>query len=347
MYLPALRGLDNVDVVGVAGRDQARTQAFADRWEIPRAYTDTDALLAQPIDAVIVASSNESHHPLTMAALELGIDVLCEKPLGRSSSEASEMEAAARRHDAVTMVPFTYRYMPVNRWIKELIDDGYLGEPRHLGLRYFTNYARDGEYNWRFDNSEAGSGVIGDLGSHWLYLAGWFMGEIDSIAATSTRFVDRAERPDGHPYERGEDSAVITARFASGAYAVLQVSAVCWEGTDLNQTHHLDAHGSGGTLYATCDWDATQEVRALKAGERGPATPLEIPEHIWGDARRSSVHDTYRDIFRGEGAMIGDFVEGVRTHTPCDPDFSVGLRVQQLCDAAVASAATGGAMIAV
>ncbi len=86
MYLPALRGLDNVDVVGVAGRDQARTQAFADRWEIPRAYTDTDALLDQPIDAVIVASSNESHHPLTSAALELGIDVLCEKPLGRSSS---------------------------------------------------------------------------------------------------------------------------------------------------------------------------------------------------------------------------------------------------------------------
>ncbi len=347
MYLPALRQLDDVDIVGVAGRDKGRTQAFADRWEIPQAYTDTGALLDQPIDAVIIASTNDSHHHLSMAALERGLDVLCEKPLGLTSAEAAEMTEAARLHDAITLVPFTYRYMPVNRWVKQLIDDGYLGQPRHLGMRYFTGFARDGEYVWRFDKSEAGSGVIGDLGSHWLYLARWFLGEIEAVGATSSRFIDRAERPDGRPYERGEDSAVITARFTSGAYATLQVSAVCWEGTPLDQTHHLDAHGSDGTIYASCDWDQTQEVRGLKAGERGPALPLAIPDHIWGAARRESVHDTYRDVFRGEGAMIGDFIGAVRSHTPCTPDFSDGRRIQQLCDAAVASAATGGGMLAV
>ena len=347
MYLPALRALPDVEIVGVAGRHPERTQDFADRWEIPHALTDTEALFDLPLDAVIVASANDSHHPLTMAALERGFDVMCEKPLGLTSAEAAEMAASAQQHDAITMVPFTYRYMPVNGWVKQLISDGYLGLPHHLGLRYFTGFARDGEYAWRFDISESGSGVIGDLGSHWLDLARWFLGEIESVGATTSHFIDREDRPDGRPYERGEDSAVITARFVSGAYAVLQVSAVCWEGTEFNQTHHLDAHGSDGTLYATTDWETVQEVRGVKAGAPGPAVTLPIPDQVWGGARRDTVHNTYRDVFRGGGAMIGDFVASVRTREPVTPDFADGLRIQQLGDAALASVAANGAQIRV
>ena len=59
MYLPALRGLDDVDIVGVAGRDRARTEAFAERWEIPQAHTDTDALFDQPMDATTIERSDQ------------------------------------------------------------------------------------------------------------------------------------------------------------------------------------------------------------------------------------------------------------------------------------------------
>jgi len=350
MYLPALKVLSNygaVEVVAVAGRDPQRTQAFADRWDIPKALTNTDALFELPLDAVIIATANDSHHHLTMAALARGLDVLCEKPLGLTTAEAVEMTTTAERQGAITMVPFTYSYMPVNQWVKELLTSGYVGRPYHLGLRYFTGFARDGEYAWRFDNSEAGSGVIGDLGSHWLYLARWLLGEIEAVGATTSHFIERAERPDGKPYERGEDSAVMTARFASGAYAVLQVSAVCWEGTEFNQTHQLDVHGSDGTLYAASDWKTVQEVRGVKAGEQGPAALLPIPDHVWGEARRDTVHNTYRDVFRGGGAMIGDFVSAVRTRKPATPAFADGLRIQQLGDAALASAAANGAMIPV
>ena len=347
MYLPALRGLDDVDVVAALGRDPDRTKGFTDRWEIAQAFTDTDAFFATPMDAVVVASANDSHHPLTMQALERGLDVLCEKPLGLTVDEAHEMQAAATAADAITLVPFTYRYMPVNQWLKRLIDDGYLGDPFHLGLRYFTGFARDGEYAWRFDRSEAGSGVIGDIGSHFLYLARWFYGEVESVSCVARSFVPRDERPDGQPYERGEDSAVMTLGFTSGAYATVQASAVCWEGTGFGQTHEFDAHGTDGTLYATCDWEARQEVRGLKAGEPGAAAELPIPDDIWAGARRATVHDTYRDVFRGGGAMIGDFIRGVQTRQPCEPSFAEGLRIQQLCDAAVASAAVGGAAVAV
>ena len=351
MYLPALKQLskqrlskERVDVVAVGGRDPDRTQAFARRWEIPKPFTNIDALLDEPLDAVIIASGNDSHYPLTMAALERDLDVLCEKPLGRSAAEANAMNIAATAAQAITMVPFTYRYMPMNQWLKQLIDSGYLGQPHHLGLRYFTGFARGGEYAWRFDNSEAGSGVIGDIGSHWLYLARWFLGEVSQISCIQSHFVPRAERPDRRPYDRGEDSAVMTLRFESGAYATLQVSAVCWEGTAFNQTHELDAHGTDGTLYATCDWDTRQEVRGVKADQPGPAAPLPIPDSLWRGARRDTVHNTYRDTFRSGGAMIGDFISAIISREQVTPNFADGSRIQQLCDAASQSAADNGAL---
>ncbi|MDG1878244.1 MAG: Gfo/Idh/MocA family oxidoreductase [Acidimicrobiales bacterium] len=162
---------------------------------------------------------------------------------------------------------------------------------------------------------------------------------IDFGPLTRRWFVPRDERPDGRPYERGEDSAVMTLGFESGAYATVQTSAVCWEGTAFGQTHEFDAHGTNGTLYATCDWEARQDVRGVKAGDRGPAAELTIPDDIWAGVRRDTVHNTYRDVFRGGGAMIGDFIRGVQTHQPCEPSFAEGLRIQQLCDAAVKSAA--------
>jgi len=345
MYLPALRSIDDVEVVATLGRDGGRTQAFADRWNIGTWATETDAFFDTPMDAVVIASANDSHHPLTMQALAHGLDVLCEKPLGVTVEEAREMHSAAISAGAVTLVPFTYRYMPVNQWLKRLIDDGYLGDPFHLGLRYFTGFARDGEYAWRFDRAAAGSGVIGDIGSHFLHLARWFFGEVESISCISRSFVPRDERPDGHPYVRGEDSAVMTLGFVSGAYATVQVSAVCWEGTAFGQTHEFDAHGSDGSLYATCDWDRRQEVRGVKAGEPGPANLLSIPDDLWAGARRDTVHNTYRDVFRGGGAMIGDFIHSVRTRKPVEPSFTEGLRIQELCDAAVASAAVGGTAV--
>ncbi len=58
----------------------------------------------------------------------------------------------------------------------------------------------------------------------------------------------------------------MTVRYRSGAYGILQASAVCWEGTPFGQSHHLEIHGDDGTIYATCDWDTVQEVRGLNEG---------------------------------------------------------------------------------
>ncbi len=235
--------------------------------------------------------------------------------------------------------------MPTNQYVKRLIDEGFVGQPFHLNMRYFTGFARDGEYSWRFDTEMAGSGVLGDIGSHWLHVARWLLGEVTEIGCISSRFVERAGRPDGSDYVPSEDSAQMTVRFANGAYGTLQVSAVCWEGTDFGQTHHLDLHGSDGTVYAFNDWSTVQEVRGVKANAPGPAAVLPIPDDIWGTARRDRVHDTYRDVFRTGGAMVGEWVDAVRDGVPLQPDLGEGARVQFLLDLAQQSAAADGRLL--
>ena len=345
MYLPALEAHDAVKVAAVCGRNEERAQDFAQRWDVALATTSVETMLNADLDAVIVASSNDSHHDLTMAALDQGLHVLCEKPLALSTAEADAMAAAATARNAITLVPFTYRYMPTNQYLKRLIDQDYIGRPFHLNMRYFTGFARDGEYSWRFDRELAGSGVLGDLGSHWLHVARWLFGEVTHIGALTERFIDRDPRPDGTAYTPTEDSALMTVRFANGAYGTLQVSAVCWEGSDFNQTHHTDIHGANGTLYGFNDWSTTQEVRGVRADQPGPASPLDIPADIWNGARQDTVHNTYKDTFRGGGAMVGDFIDAIVRDEPAEPDFAEGARVQHLLELAGQSAEADGRLL--
>jgi predicted dehydrogenase len=343
MYLPALADHPVGRITALCGRDPGRTRDVADSWDIPQHFTDWEVMLDKgEVDAVIVASPNESHYEITMAALDRRLPVLCEKPLGMTAAEAAEMAETASRNGVVTMVPFTYRFMPTNQFVKSLIDAGYVGEPYHLSMRYFAGYARDTAYAWRFDEAKAGSGILGDLGSHWLDMARWFLGEVTAVSAHRNSFVPKGPRPDGTEYTRTEDSAVILARFESGASATLQVSAVCWEGTPFGQIHELDLHGSEGTLHAHNDWNTVQEVRGVRAGDTGPAQPLAIPDEIWNGAAHSPVHDTYRHVFRRTEAMTRGWATAAAENRPIDPDFATGARIQQLVAAALTSATTDG-----
>jgi predicted dehydrogenase len=254
--------------------------------------------------------------------------------------QAREMTEAAERAGIVTMCPFTYRFMPLNRYLKELVDEGYLGRPYHLDLRYYAGYGRSGEYAWRFDLGEAGAGVGGDLGSHWVYFARWFYGEIVAVTAVFGHAMVRPPRPDGAPYEQGEDSAMMLLEFASGATGSIHVSAVAHEPSPFRQRHEIDLHGSDGTLRAVCDWSSIQRVEGSRAGE--PAMhELPIPDRLFAGARRDPVGDTYRDTFRDHDVMARGFVTAIATGAAASPDFRDGLAVQRVIDAAVRSAREG------
>jgi predicted dehydrogenase len=348
MYLPALAEHPRGAITAIAGRHAATTEAVAARWGIAHSYTSAEALLADAdIDAVIIASSNASHAPLALAAIERGLHVLCEKPLGLDAAEAGRIAAAADGAGIVSMTPFTYRFMPLSVQIRRYIDEGYVGRPYHMGARYFTGFARDGEYAWRFDRAEAGSGVLGDLGSHWIDMAMFLLGPIEAIAATTSTMVPRGPRPDGAAYDVCDDVAMMTARFSSGATAQLLVSAVAWEGTPFGQTHEFDVVGSEGTMHAYCDWDTVQQLRGVRSGQTGPAHDLERSPDIWRGLRTDTLHNTYRDVFRTTDAMTRGWVTAIADGTPVQPDLAHGAQVQRVVDAAIRSAGADGGMVAV
>lgn len=349
MYLPAMVTHPQAEVAAVCGRRPGPAEELAARWSVPAWYTDPERMLAEAdLDAVVVATSNDTHHPLTMASLEAGLHVLCEKPIGLSVGEAEEMAALARARGAITLVPFTYRYMPMLQWLRRLVADGYVGTPHQICCRYFTSFGLAGEYAWRFDKEFAGSGIIGDLGSHLVHLARWLLDDTErQVSSVSPIFVERELRPDGSDYERSEDTTVMTITYRSGALGVLHASAACWEGsTEFGQLQQFDIHGDEGTLHATSDWGEVQEVRGSRIGEPVPQV-LPIPDDIWGDLRRGPVSDTYRDVFRTTSSMTRAWIEAVAAGERIEPDLDEGLAVQRVLDAAQASSEAGGAPITI
>lgn len=342
MYLPALKASPLAEMVAVAGRNRTRAEAFAEAWGIPRVFTDHQEMLASDLcRAIVVATPNDSHYPIAMAAMERGLHVLCEKPLGLNYRQAAEMAVAAQAQGVTTLVPFTYRYMPTTRYLKELVDDGYLGRPHHLNLRYFSRWALPGQYAWRMDVGRAGSGVLGDLGSHFLHLAEWFFGEIEEVSCRLDRLVERPSLdPEGRTYEQADDVAVVVLSFRNGAQGVVHASAVAHEDTPFGQLHEMDLHGSEGSLHHTIDWDRVQVVRGARVGE-GAVRELPVPDRIWGGAPRSPVKDTYHHVFRTQGRMVGEFVAAAAQGRPIRPDFGDGARVQRVIDAALRSQVDG------
>ena len=338
MYLPALKNHPKASIEAVAGRNPETTRAFASRWEIRKNYENAEELIEQAeIDALIVATGNDSHCPLTLKALERGLHLLCEKPLGLNFPEAAKMAAKAKEQGVVSMVPFTYSFMPATRYLRELIMDGYLGQPYHLNMRYYGGGGRKPGYLWRFDTRRGGTGALGDIGSHFLYIARLLFGEIVQVRAQLDRLINRPNLdPDGMEYPKADDTALICLKFENGAQGVVHASTLAYEPTTFSQIHQMEFHGSDGTLHSYNDWDQTQQISGTRVGE-GSVSVLEIPERIWGQVRRDKVHDTYRDVFRKEGWMTGQFIDAIAEGKSAFPDFLEGAFIQRILDAALLS----------
>ena len=131
LVIRGARKSDRVDVVAVASRDQARADAYARAHGYARAYGSYEALLEDPdLEAVYISLPNSLHVEWSIRALEAGKHVLCEKPLDRSPDEAERAFDAAERADRFLMEAFMWRHHPQTTRLKQLLDDGAIGELR-------------------------------------------------------------------------------------------------------------------------------------------------------------------------------------------------------------------------
>ncbi|MEZ4670111.1 MAG: Gfo/Idh/MocA family oxidoreductase [Anaerolineae bacterium] len=340
MYLSPLKEHRHCTVVAVCGRNAENSQKLADKWGVPLVFTDYNALIdSGEVDALMVVTPNVSHYPITMKALGAGLHVLCEKPLAMNYQQAREMAELAEQKGVKTFVPFTWSFMPYARYLKELIANGYLGKPYHCNLRYYSGYSRDNasQYVWRMDVAQAGSGALGDLGSHFTHLAYWLFGDITSVCSHLGQIGEHAPLdPSGQAYELADDTAVLTLTFDNGAQGSVHVTTLAYAGASpIGTTFHMDFHGSDGTLSGLSDFETRQHISGAKPGE--PIHDLPIPDSIWAGANRDSVMETIGDVYGKQEFMAREWVTAIAEDKPLRPDFREGAAIQRVIDAAIKS----------
>ncbi len=231
------------------------------------------------------------------------------------------------------MVHFTWRWLPHYRYMKQLIDSGYIGRPFVAQFRYVGGYARDGAYGWRFDRG-IGGGVLGDLGAHAIDFARYFVGDVKRVSAHLSIFVDRTIDRDHRP---ANDSAVLALEFVNGGHATVNASAVAHL-AQRGQEQQIIIHGEGGTLEAEFNFDMASPLvlRGVRKDEM-KFQPLAIPDEFWGGVDQSKP----REIFLYQS--IGDrlFIDSILEDRPIQPSFYDGLKAQEVIDAALLSHETG------
>jgi len=333
-------------VTALCARNPDRTAALADQYGIPAHYTDWRELLdSDDVDAVIIATPNDTHFPIAMHALKNDIHVLCEKPLALNYAQADAIATEAERRALYGMTAFTHWFFPHYRYVARLIRQGYVGRPLHLNWRYYSGMGLSGDPIWRFDRRQAGEGALADIGAHAFAVARAFLGPVDGVSGQLHTSVERERIPAQH---RASDQAAVTLRFANGALGMIHVSMVAYQPPREGIRQEFTLSGTGGTLYYTNDFSSHFRLRGAQPGDDAP-TDLTVPDDLWlPEVSRDNPRDMYADLYTKTDAMAREFVSAMADGRPIvGPDLREGAEVQRLIDAAVESHQQDGAWVSI
>jgi myo-inositol 2-dehydrogenase/D-chiro-inositol 1-dehydrogenase len=187
-YTPVLKA--------ITARNRPRAEAFAANWGYQSVESDWRRLVERKdIDLIDIASPNDTHAEIAIAAASTGKMVMCEKPLARSAAEAEAMVSAVESAGVPNSVWYNYRRVPAVVLLRELIDEGKLGRIFHYRAKFLQDWTisadlpQGGEGLWRLDASVAGSGVTGDLLAHCIDTAMWLNGPMNDVTAMTETFI--------------------------------------------------------------------------------------------------------------------------------------------------------------
>ncbi|MBA3943466.1 MAG: Gfo/Idh/MocA family oxidoreductase [Herpetosiphonaceae bacterium] len=338
LHLPALTSHPRAEVVALCGRNQAHAESVAQQYAIPRVFTDYRTMIEQAdLQAIVVVTPDALHYPMTMDALDVGLHVLCEKPLALTASQAKAMYDKAEAVGVKHMVLFTSRWLPPYRYIRQLIDTGYLGRCYHCQLQYVGEYGRRPDYAWRFDQHQS-TGILGDLGAHLIDLAHWYVGDIARVSAHLATFVDRPG-PDGQLLAAANDTATVLLEFVNGAQGLIHVTAVAHV-RGRGQDQHIALYGEGATMELDLV-DGRINLQGSRQDEEHFHT-LDVPDELWGgvDLTQGFIRRVNEYVVT-EPVADRAFIDAIIADQPVAPNFYDGYKVQQVIDAALASHAHG------
>ena len=332
----------------VAARKEDRVKAFADKWGYESFDTDWRNLVARKdIDVIDIASPNDTHHEMAIAAAKAGKMVMCEKPLGRNAREAREMVAAVEKAGVLNSVWYNYRRVPAVTLIKQLLEEGKFGRIFHYRTKFLQDWTisqelpQGGEGLWRLDVAVAGSGVTGDLLAHNIDTALWLNGPIVEVTAMTDTFIkERKHSLTGKVQPVGiDDASAFLCRFENGSLATFEATryarghkalytleingehaSAFWDLHDLHRIQYFDHHDEG-------------RVRGWRSVH---VTDGDHPymKHWWVPGLQIGYEHTFIHQF-------ADFVTAAAKGENIAPSFRDGLATDDVTDAVLESARSG------
>jgi predicted dehydrogenase len=340
-----------VELTVVADPDQALARDAQARWEIGRVSRSwSEVVEAEDVDIACVALPNHEHRAAVEALVGAGKHVLCEKPLAPTVSDALAIVTAAQRAGTVHGVGFNLRRAPAVAAIRAAVSRGLIGEPRQFSARYFTDYAASADvpFTWRYARSTAGSGALGDVGSHVIDLGRYLVGEVGSLSgATLATFIEQRPVPAGHVtgHSRAattgemrtvdtDDAGAFTCRFDNGAVGDFRFSRVA---TGYRNSPAFDLIGSRGAISFDMERAAEFSVYDSQAGDEalnGFRRVVVGPNHpYFTEVVAFPVAGVGYGYSETYAAQAYEFVRAVAERRGFSPDFRDGLATVQICEA--------------
>jgi D-xylose 1-dehydrogenase (NADP+, D-xylono-1,5-lactone-forming) len=277
--IPGAHASDKVDLVGVASRDQARADAYASEWSIPRAYGSYEALLADPeIEAVYISLPNTMHAEWSIKAMEAGKHVLCEKPFTRHPEEVEAAFDVAEKTGRLLSEAFMYRHNPQTKRLAQLVADGAIGELRLVRSAFSYSLYDAGNIRLRTDVE---GGALMDVGCYCVSGSRLLAGE--PVAVKGEAWYG----PSGTDWVFGG-----ALRFPDDVIATFDC------GTAMPNRDELEAIGSEGSIFLDDPWHCVHPVIELRRGDEVERIELEHE-----DSYRLELENV-SDAIRGEAELL-------------------------------------------
>lgn len=315
----------NSRVVAIADPDVTRLEEVGKKHKIRKRYTKAEEMLKkEAFDIVCVATPNKFHAPLTIAALEAGCHVLCEKPMAVNADEARKMLEAARKANRRLMINFSFRFTPQSWALKREVDSGALGKIYFARTIWLRRRGMPGFGGWFGQKALAGGGPLIDLGVHRLDLALWLMGypKPKWVMGSTYDYLAKARAKKERKVFDVEDFAIGLVRFSNGATLEIEAS---WAGNikerELMETRILGTKGGLVQRNRNEGYDFEVELYLERNGCQYDLTP----------------HPPIPDVT----SPMAHFVDCIVNNKPHIATGEEGLIVMQLLDAIYESAKKG------
>ena len=331
----------------VCARNATRAESFAANWGYESTETEWRKLVERKdIDLIDIASPNDTHADIAIAAAKAGKIVMCEKPLGRTSAEAAAMVDAVESAKVPNMVWYNYRRVPAVMLLKQLLDEGRLGRIFHYRAKFLQDWTisqdlpQGGEGLWRLDAAVAGSGVTGDLLAHNIDTALWLNGPIHELTAMTETFIDqRKHNLTGKVEAVGiDDASAFLCRFQNGSLATFEATRYARGHKALNTLEINGEHGSAmwdlHDLHRIQWFDHRDEGR-LRGWRNIHVSDGDHPymKHWWVPGLQIGYEHTFIH-------QVADFLEALAAGKAAAPTFRDGLATDYVTEAVLKSAKT-------